>query len=57
MKNIEITSLIVHLIEYSQNGTAHGNIGGLLDWISLGQEDGTALGSSVIVVDGELNML
>ena len=36
-------------------GTAHGKIDGLLDGMSLGQENGTEMVSSVRVVDGEVN--
>ena len=56
MQYIEITSLMIYLIEYRETVTAHGNHDGLIVGISLGQEYGTALGSSVIVVNVEVNM-
>ena len=43
-------------MEHAKDRNAHGNTDGLLDGISLGQEYGTVLGSTGIVVDGEVNM-
>ena len=34
-KDIYITSFMVHYMESLEDGTAHGNIGGLFDVISL----------------------
>ena len=48
---------MVLLILSCENGTAHRIVDGLLDRISLGQEGVTVLVYSVIVVDGEVNML
>ena len=47
---------MVYLIEYCEAVTAHRKLDSLLVVISLVQEYGTALGSSVIVVNGEVNM-
>ena len=48
---------MVLLMLSCENGTAHRIVDGLLDRISLGQEGVTVLVYSVIVVDGEVNML
>ena len=47
---------MIHLMEYWKDGIEYGKLDGLLDGMSLGQEDGTVLVSEVIVVDGEVNM-
>ena len=47
---------MVHYMEYLEDRTAHGKLSGLFDGISLGQEGGTMLVSSVRVVDCKLNM-
>ena len=39
--------LVNRSIEYLEDGTSHGNINGLFDVISPGQENVTILGSSV----------
>ena len=38
---------MVHSMEYRKDGTAHGNLAGLLGRISLGLEYGSEMGSSV----------
>ena len=50
MKYLEIPSLMVYLIESRETVTAHGNLDGLLVGISLVQEYGTTLESSVILL-------
>ena len=40
LKHLDIESLILHPFQYLEDGTAHGNIDGLFDGISLDQEDG-----------------
>ena len=47
---------MIHLNIYRKYGTAHGKINDLLDGMLLGQEDGTLMGSAVILVDGEVYM-
>ena len=56
MQYLEITSLMVYLIEYRENVIVHGKLDGLPFGISLVQEYGTALGYSVSVVRGKVNM-
>ena len=56
MKYLEIPSLMVYLIESRETVTAHGKLDIFLIGISLVQEDGSALGSSVRVIKGEVNM-
>ena len=41
---------MIQLMEPRENRTSHGNLDGLLDWISLVTEDGTAMGYSVIFI-------
>ena len=55
-KELEITSLVVHLMEFREYWNAHENLNGSIDGLSLIQEDGTVLGSLVRIVDGEINM-
>ena len=43
-------------MESCKYGTEYGNIGGLFYGLSLGQEDGTAMGYSVRVFYGEEKM-
>ena len=38
---------MIHLMGSCKDGTSHGKIDRLINVISLGQEDGTLLGSSV----------
>ena len=47
---------MVLLMESLENGTAYGNLEGLLDETSLGKEYVTALGYSVRFIDGKVNM-
>ena len=47
---------MVHYMECLEYGTSLGKIDDLLDGISLGKEYGTVLGSSVRVVDVEVNI-
>ena len=56
MNYLEITSLMVYFIESSKIVTSHGKLIGLLIGISLGPEDGTAMGSSVRDVEGGINI-
>ena len=48
-RDLDTKILMVHLMEYHKDGTAHEKLVGLLDRMSLVQEDGTVLGYSVIV--------
>ena len=48
--------MIIHLREYCKDGTSHGNLDNLLDWIPLVQEYGTVTLSTDIIVDGEVTM-
>ena len=56
LKDVEIISIMFHLMESCKYRTEYGNIGGLLYGLSLGQEDGTAMGYSVRVFYGEEKM-
>ena len=47
---------MVLLMESLENGTAYGNLEGLLDETSLGKEYVTALGYSVRDVEGKVNI-
>ena len=47
---------MVYSVKYLKYATAYENLDGLIDVISLAQEDGTSLVSSVIVFGVELNI-
>ena len=47
LKNIEITSFMVHLMAYQEYKIVHGKLDGLLVVMSLVQEDETVLRYSV----------